>query len=122
MTVVVAPGATAGSGTRPAAAGHIPNVIDTNGNGVLDEGWVAANEPVDPTKDIKVSPGHAYSVILNTVDGSVWISYSVIPGVLTRYDPETQLSEVHEVPYMDDTVSKSKPIYPTASMSTDAPA
>ena len=92
------------TGGGAVAAGHIPNVIDTNGNGVLDEGWVAANEPVDPTKDIKVSPGHAYSVIPNPVDGSVWISYSVIPGVLTRYDPETQLSEVYEVPYMDDRV------------------
>jgi hypothetical protein len=89
------------TGDEEAAAGRIVRVIDTNGNSQLDEGWVAANEPVDPAKDKAISPGQAYDVIPNPIDGSVWISYSVIPGVLTRYDPETKLSEVYEVPYLD---------------------
>ena len=89
------------TGDEEAAAGRIVRVIDTNGNGQLDEGWVAANEPVDPAKDKAISPGQAYDVIPNPIDGSIWISYSVIPGVFTRYDPETKLSEVYEVPYMD---------------------
>ena len=92
------------TGDAEGAAGRIPNVIDTNANGQLDEGWVGPDDPIDPAKDTQIARGQAYSVIPNPVDGSVWISYSVIPGVLTRYDPETQLSEVYEVPYMDDRV------------------
>ena len=89
------------TGDEGAAGGRIVRVIDANGNGRLDEGWVAADASLDPTKDKAISPGQAYSVIPNPVDGSVWISYSVVPGVLTRYDPETRLSEVYEVPYMN---------------------
>jgi len=92
------------TGDEEAAAGRIGNIIDANGNGQLDEGWVAADQPLDPSKDKAMNWGQAYSVIPNPTDGSVWISYSVIPGVLTRYDPETKLSEVYEVPYMDPTV------------------
>ena len=87
------------TGDEAAAGGRIVRVIDANGNGQVDEGWVGPDEPIDPSKDKEISPGQAYSVIPNPVDGSIWISYSVIPGVLTRYDPETKLTEVYEVPY-----------------------
>jgi hypothetical protein len=89
------------TGDAKAAAGRIERVMDANGNGKLDAGWVAADAPLDPTKDKALDPGQAYAVIPNPIDGSVWISYSVIPGGITRYDPKTKLSEWYEVPYMN---------------------
>jgi hypothetical protein len=89
------------TGDQKAAAGRIVRVIDANGNGKLDAGWVSPTEPLDPAKDMEVDPGQAYAVIPNPIDGSVWISYSVVPGSIVRYDPKTKLSEVFEVPYMN---------------------
>jgi hypothetical protein len=89
------------TGDDSKAGGRIVRVMDTNGNGKLDEGWVASDQPVDPKKDKAFDPGQAYAVIPNPIDGSVWISYSVIPGGITRYDPKTKLSEYYEVPYMN---------------------
>ena len=79
----------------------IMRVRDANGNGKLDAGWVDAKAKTDPSKDQELDPGQAYSVIPNPVDGSVWISYSVIPGGIMRYDPKTKLSEWYEPPYMN---------------------
>ncbi|HEV3063284.1 MAG TPA: carboxypeptidase-like regulatory domain-containing protein [Vicinamibacterales bacterium] len=89
------------TGDDKKAGGRIVRVLDYNGNGKLDAGWTKPNEPPDPTKDREIDPGQAYSVIPNPVDGSVWISYSVIPGGFTRYDPKTKLTEWYEVPYMN---------------------
>ncbi len=89
------------TGDEKKAAGRIVRVIDGNGNGKLDENPVAADKPLDPTRDKLIDPGQAYSVIPNPVDGSVWISYSVIPGAIVRYDPKTRLSEIYEPPYMN---------------------
>jgi hypothetical protein len=83
------------------AGGHIPPVLDVNGNGKLDEPPVDAKSPVDATRDKQIAPGQAYSVIPNPVDGSIWVSYSVIPGGMIRVDPKTRLSEYYEVPYMN---------------------
>jgi hypothetical protein len=93
------------TGDDKAAGGRIVRVMDANGNGKLDQGWVDAKAPLDPTKDQALDPGQAYSVIPNPLDGSVWISYSNIPGGLMRYDPKTKLSEWYETPYMN---SKAK--------------
>ncbi len=89
------------TGDEKKAGGHIVRVMDANGNGKLDAGWVSAKDKLDPTKDKELDPGQAYSVIPNPVDGSVWISYSVIPGGIMRYDPKTKLSEWYEPPYMN---------------------
>jgi hypothetical protein len=89
------------TGDAKAASGRVVRIMDANGNGMLDQGWVDAKSPLDPTKDKALDPGQAYSVIPNPTDGSVWISYSVIPGGMTRYDPKTKLTEWYEVPYMN---------------------
>jgi hypothetical protein len=89
------------TGDEKKAAGVIVRVRDANGNGKLDAGWVDAKAKVDPAKDHALDPGQAYSVIPNPIDGSVWISYSNIPGGLMRYDPKTKLSEWYEPPYMN---------------------
>jgi hypothetical protein len=80
-------------------------VLDTNGNGTLDEGYVDAKTPtIDPTKDKAFSFGQAYASVPNPVDGSIWTSYSIIPGGMARLDPKTGLYEYYEVPYMDKRV------------------
>ena len=89
------------TGDDEAAGGVISFVLDTNGNGVRDEPPVAWNEPTDPTRDKALQPG-GYAAMPNPVDGSVWISVTSIPGKIIRVDPETQLSEVYEPPYMNE--------------------
>ena len=88
------------TGDDKAAGGRITYVLDTNGNGKLDEPPVAADQPIDPTKD-KALRGGGYSVIPNPVDGSVWLSVTSVPGSIIRVDQKTKLSEVYEPPYMN---------------------
>jgi len=86
------------------AGGNIVPVIDVNGNGKLDAGWAGPKDPIDPARDKQIAPGQGYSVIPNPVDGSVWVSYSAVPGGMIRIDPKTRLSEYFEVPYMEPRV------------------
>ena len=86
---------------REAAAGEAITGADCDGNGKLDQGWVSAKGKLDPARDQELDPGQAYAVIPNPLDGSVWISYSNVPGGLMRYDPKTKLSEWYEPPYMN---------------------
>jgi hypothetical protein len=77
-------------------------ILDTNGNGKRDEGYVEPNQPVDPTKDKRIAAA-LYGVGVNPVDGTVWGSVLGFPGSLVRVDPganppETTLAEVYEVP------------------------
>jgi len=78
-------------------------ILDTNGNGKRDEGYVGIGEAVDPTKDKRISP-RFYAVMPNPADGSVWGSTSFeFPGRLVRLDPgsnppATALSEVYNIP------------------------
>jgi hypothetical protein len=89
------------AGQAKEAMVRYPVVLDTNANGKLDQGWVDAKSAVDPAKDKAMSYGQAYSVIPNPVDGSVWVSYSMIPGGMVRLDPKTGLYEYFQVPYMN---------------------
>ena len=85
------------TGDAAAAQGWSPLVLDTNGNGRLDE-WVEPNDDVDPELDKRVSKGF-YAVMPNPVDGSVWGSNAfAFPGSITRYDPETGLAETYNPP------------------------
>jgi hypothetical protein len=81
--------------------GWTPFILDTNGNGKRDA-WVEPNEPVDPTKDKRVSTGF-YAIMPSPVDGSIWGSYRGVPGavvrvVLGKNPVETALTEVYNVP------------------------
>ncbi len=79
-----------------------PLVLDTNGNGKLDPGYVDAKTPtVDPAKDKAMNFGGAYATVPNPVDGSIWTAHSVVPGGLSRLDPKTGLYEYFQVPYMN---------------------
>jgi hypothetical protein len=86
------------TGDAAASQGWAPFVLDTNGNGKLDEGWTEPNEPIDPTRDARISGGF-YAVMPNPADGSVWGSIAFrYPGALLRFDPRTMLTEIYTVP------------------------
>jgi hypothetical protein len=91
------------TGDAAKAQGWAPMVLDTNGNGKLDE-FVAADKPAEPGKDKRVIAGF-YAVMPNPVDGSVWGTQAALgpamlhrPGAVIRFDPKTGLSEVYNVP------------------------
>ncbi len=61
-----------------ASQGWAPFVVDTNGNGKLDD-YVGLNDPVDPKKDKHVQVGF-YGASPSPADGTVWASYLGFPG------------------------------------------
>jgi hypothetical protein len=80
-----------------------PLILDTNGNGKRDEGYVGPKDPVDPTKDKRVLAGY-YGIAPNPADGTIWGSALGFPGMIMRLDlgdnpPATALAEVFEVPF-----------------------
>ena len=86
------------TGDAARAQGWSPFVLDTNGNGKLDE-YTSGQQPADPGKDRHIVAG-TYAVMPNPADGSIWYTVSVFgerSGVM-RYDPETKLSEFYLVP------------------------
>jgi hypothetical protein len=89
-----------------ASQGWAPFILDTNGNGKVDAGWVEPNAPIDPTKDKRLLIG-IYSVSPNPADGSVWGTILGFPGGLARFDPKTQLTEYYEVPWKNSKVPVS---------------
>lgn len=85
------------TGDAEQAIGWSPFIIDTNGNGVRDE-WVEPGQALDPEKDLRFPQGF-YAVMPNPADGSIWGSQAFsFPGSISRFDPETQLTEVYQVP------------------------
>ena len=96
------------TGDSASSQGWTPIVVDTNGNGRRDE-YVGPNDPVDPTKDKRLTAGF-YGIMPSTVDDSVWgqsmgIGFARInqPGYLIRLVPgpnpaETALAEVYVPP------------------------
>jgi len=88
------------TGDAEKAQGWAPWVLDTNGNGKLDE-YVEPNAPADPAKDQRITAGSGpYSVMPNPKDGSIWYAVGTFagpPGFL-RFDPKTKLSEVYYIP------------------------
>lgn len=85
------------TGDAAAAQGWSPLILDTNGNGRVDE-WTEPGEAIDPSKDARVNAGF-YAVMPNPADGSVWGSNAFqYPGALVRYDPVTGLGEKYNVP------------------------
>jgi hypothetical protein len=89
-----------------ASQGWSPFIIDTNGNGKRDAGWVEPNGKVDAAKDKRIQVGF-YGASPNPADGSVWGSVLGFPGGIARFDPKTQLTEYFEVPYKNAKVPQS---------------
>jgi len=81
-----------------ASQGWAPFVLDVNGNGKRDEGWIEPKGKMNPQRDMRIITG-MYSVSPNPADGSVWGTVLGFPGGIVRYDPKTQLSEYYEVPW-----------------------
>ena len=85
------------TGDEQKSQGWAPLVLDTNGNGRRDA-YVEPDEPIDPTKDKRIRAGY-YGVAVNPVDGTVWGSSLEFPGSVQRFDPETTLTEIYELPW-----------------------
>ena len=86
------------TGDAEKAQGWAPFVLDTNGNGKLDD-YTEPGQQVDPNKDMRVFGG-SYAVMPHPADGSIWYTVSIFtgrPGVL-RFDPKTKLSEIYYIP------------------------
>ena len=82
------------------AVGWHPFVLDSNGNGKLDE-FTDAGKPTEPGKDARFNPGSGpYAVMPHPTDGSVWYTSGVFGGRagFLRFDPKTKLSEFYAVP------------------------
>jgi hypothetical protein len=90
-----------------ASQGWSPFVLDTNGNGKRDAGWVEPDGKVDPAKDKRILTG-LYGASPNPADGTVWGSILGFPGGVLRFDPATQLSEYYEVPWKNAKVAANQ--------------
>jgi len=87
------------TGDAAKAQGWAPFVLDTNGNGKVDE-YTEPGKPGEPGKDTRIAGSGPYAVMPNPTDGSVWYTTNVFagpPGFL-RFDPKTNLSEFYALP------------------------
>jgi len=84
------------TGDAEKAQGWAPFVLDTNGNGKLDE-YTEPDQPTDPNKDKRVAGG-PYAVMPNPMDGSIWYTLFSGRSGLLRFDPKTKLSEIYYIP------------------------
>ncbi len=86
------------------AQGWCPTVVDTNGDGRITKPWNTPRGRFDPRRDTQYV-GFAYGVIVNPVDGSIWIARTGgVPGRIFRLElgsnpPETCKTEVYEPPF-----------------------
>ncbi|MEA2989330.1 MAG: hypothetical protein QOG83_2041 [Alphaproteobacteria bacterium] len=91
------------TGDEAASQGWSPFILDTNGNGKRDEGYVEPNQAVDPSKDKRIIAG-LYGVGVDPNDGTIWGSVLSMPGGIIHVipgdnPPATTLSEYYEVPF-----------------------
>src|SRR5215475_7209681 len=87
------------TGDAAKAQGWAPFVLDTNGNGKVDE-YTEPGKPAEPGKDTRIAGSGPYAVMPHPTDGSVWYTLNVFagpPGFL-RFDPKTNLSEFYALP------------------------
>src|SRR5947209_8830142 len=79
--------------------GWAPFVLDTNGNGKVDE-YTEPGKPAEADKDMRIAGSGPYAVMPHPTDGSVWYTVNVFvgqPGFM-RFDPKTKLSEFYAIP------------------------
>ncbi|MEQ8955322.1 MAG: carboxypeptidase regulatory-like domain-containing protein, partial [Gammaproteobacteria bacterium] len=85
------------TGDAAASQGWSPLILDTNGNGQVDE-WTQPGQAQEAGKDMRVAAGF-YAVMPNPADGTVWGSNAFgYPGAIVRFDPATGLGEKYNVP------------------------
>ena len=90
------------TGDAAKSQGWTPFIVDTNGNGKRDEGYVEPFADVDPKRDKRVIAGF-YGVAPNPADGSIWGSSLGYPGYIVRLNPgsdpsTTALAEIYAPP------------------------
>ena len=88
------------TGDEQKAQGWAPFVLDTNGNGKLDD-YTDPGQPTDGSKDARITGGSGpYAVMPHPKDGSIWYTVGVFAGQagFMRFDPQTKLSEFYAVP------------------------
>ncbi len=87
------------TGDAEKAQGWAPFVLDTNGNGKVDD-YTEPGQPADPNKDMRLGGSGTYAVMPNPADGSVWYTVNVFAGRsgILRFDPKTKLSEFYAIP------------------------
>lgn len=90
------------TGDAELAQGWAPTVLDTNGNGQLDD-WTEPGEPINPEMDARI-PNGFYAVMPEPRGDAVWGSNAFrYPGSITRMvpgenPPQTTLSEIYFPP------------------------
>jgi len=87
------------TGDAQKAQGWFPYILDTSGNGKLDE-WTEPGKP-EAGKDMRFNPGSGgYAVMPHPTDGSIWYASGVFGGRagFLRFDPKTKLSEFYALP------------------------
>jgi hypothetical protein len=87
------------TGDAAKAQGWAPWVLDTSGNGKLDE-WTEPGAPQEAGKDMRLGGGGPYAVMPHPSDGSIWYASNIFAGTpgFVRFDPKTKLSEFYAVP------------------------
>ena len=87
------------TGDAAKAQGWHPFVLDTNGNGKVDE-WTEPGKPAEAGKDMRIAGSGPYAVMPHPTDGSVWYTFNVFAGTpgFLRFDPKTKLSEFYAIP------------------------
>jgi hypothetical protein len=90
------------TGDAQKAQGWTALIVDTNGNGKRDEGYVEQGQPNDGTKDMRIRQVF-YAVMVSPADNSVWGTLRASPGSIVRLapgsnPPETALAEIYNIP------------------------
>jgi len=93
--------------------GWCPTVLDTNGDGRITRPWNEPGQPVDRSRDTRISAFN-YGIIPNPVDGAVWTGRpGPMPGAILRLElgpnpPETCKTELYEPPFQNAKVDPSR--------------
>ena len=87
------------TGDAVKAQGWAPWVLDTSGNGKVDE-YTEPGKPAEPGKDMRIAGSGPYAVMPHPTDGSIWYAANVFAGTpgFLRFDPKTRLSEFYAIP------------------------
>ena len=87
------------TGDAIASQGWAPFVLDTSGNGKLDD-FTEIGKPQEAGKDMRIQGGNPYAVMPHPKDGTVWYATGVFSGDagFLRFDPKTGLSEIYFMP------------------------
>ncbi|MGH7679314.1 MAG: carboxypeptidase-like regulatory domain-containing protein, partial [Gemmatimonadaceae bacterium] len=91
------------TGDEERSQGWTALILDANGNGKRDD-YVEPNQPVDSTKDKRLSVGFGFYAVSPAPDGSIWGTVLGFPGGVIRLDPgsnppATALTEYYEPPF-----------------------